>query len=609
VVRRYRRVVAAGHRRRVVAGLLVVLGCLTALGAASAWHDLRPAQAEVEEAQTQLQTVVDPSSFATSEQRTANRVALAEAQAQLASARHRIGHSPAIWVAQFVPVLRRQRAGLLDLVDDARRGSATASALIDRVQSLSDAGQLRDGTIPLDSLPVISAETGRAAKVFEKMQRPAVGLLGPLGSARRRLDEVAASAATNLAQASDALGASHGFFGGDGERRYLLAIQNNAEMRDQGMVLSYGVLHFAGGRFQFERRGSIADLVLKEPVSTPIPPGTQEVFGSIEPRTLWQSVNATADFEWSGRAMVDMYRQATGQTVDGVLTLDVPGLAELLRAVGPVSVGGVAEPVSAANVGRILLHDLYEGLGPGDSQSGRRERLQDVTGAVIDQLSNGNRDLLGLGAALGRASGGGHLRLWSTVESEEQAFVRTGLGGGPAATDADRTFHVAVENRTGTKLDYYVKPTVHQEVRFSGQNDVVVRTTVVIENKAPKGAAPSYQLGPDEFTTQPGEYNAWVLLWGPAGAVQPRSTAESGLTLTQGSVTVNAGEKREVVFDTLIHDAVRKGRLMLRLVPQPRLEPMGLTVTLDPRGRRVDGPASWQGAWDRTRTVGWSVGS
>jgi len=591
----------------VVFGLLVALGSLLVMGGASAWSDLRPARAEVLAAQAQLQTVIDPSSFATPEQRAANRTAIVSAQAQLASARYRLGGSPVLWFAQFVPFLRRQRAGLLDLIDDARRGAAAASSLIDRMQSLPDRGQLRDGAIPLDSLPPISAETGRTARVFEKMQRSAGGLWGPLGSARRRLDEVAGSASITLGQASDALGATHGFFGGDGERRYLLAIENNAEMRDQGMTLSYGVLHFAGGRFQFERRGNIGDLALNEAAPTPIPPGTEEVFGTIRPTALWQSVNATADVEWSGRAMVDMYHQATGQSVDGVIAIDVPGLAELLRSVGPVSVAGVDQSISADNVARILLHDLYEGLAPADSQSGRRERLDDVVGAIIDRLTLGNQDLLGLGAAFGRASGGGHLRLWSTVAAEEQAFVRTGLGGGPAAKEADRTFHLAVESRTATKVDYYVKPSVRQEVRFSGENDVVVRTTVLIENQAPQGAVPSYQLGPDEFTTQPGEYPAWVLLWGPAGATQPASTRESGLTLTQGFVTVEPGQRSEVVFDTVIHDAVRKGRLTLRLVPQSRLQPMDLTVTLDPQGRHVDGPTSWQGAWDRTRTMAWRV--
>ncbi|HEX8771821.1 MAG TPA: hypothetical protein VF711_13730, partial [Acidimicrobiales bacterium] len=237
----------------------------------------------------------------------------------------------------------------------------------------------------------------------------------------------------------------------------------------------------------------------------------------------------------------------------------------------------------------------------------RREHLDEVVGAVFDRLANEKPDLVRLGTAFATAASGGHLRLWSTTADEEQTFVRTGFGGGPGAVDADRTFHVAIENRTATKLDYYVQPSVRQEVRFSGRNDVVVRTTVTIDNRAPKGAAPSYQLGPDEFSASPGDYTAWVLLWGPAGAVQPASAPEAGLTLTEAIVSVGAGERREAVFDTLIHDAVRNGQLNLRLVPQPRLRAMDLTVTLDPRGRQVEGPTTWRGRWAQTHTMRWGV--
>lgn len=306
--------------------------------------------------------------------------------------------------------------------------------------------------------------------------------------------------------------------------------------------------------------------------------------------------------------MVDMYRQATGQTIDGVLAIDVPGLAELLRVVGPVPVAGVDEPVTADNAARILLHDLYEGLLPHDNQADRRELLSDVAGAVIDRLSTGARDLVGLGTALSRASGGGHLRMSSTVAAEEEAFERTGIGGGPAVMDADRTFHLAVETRAATKLDYYVKPTVRQDVDLDKSGTAVVRTTVVVDNQAPVGAPPSYALGPDDITTQqPGDYVGWILLWGPAAAEQASSTNESGLTLSQFVATVGPGRQREVTFTTTIRHAVRKGRLALRLVPQSRLEPMALDVHLHAPGWRVKGAPDWKGPWDKVERLSWGV--
>jgi hypothetical protein len=388
----------------------------------------------------------------------------------------------------------------------------------------------------------------------------------------------------------------------------MLAIQNNAEMRDQGMVLSYATVRVTAGRPVFERRGSVLDLPLSQAAETPIPEGTADAFGFIHPTRLWQSVNATADFAWSGRAMSDMYRQATGQPVDGVIAIDVPGLAALLRVLGTVQVPGIEEPLSAENLARIVLHDLYEGLSPGDDAVARRGQLAEVTRVMVERLTGGAGDIVALASELGKVAAGGHLRLWSRVAEEESVFERLGLGGGPAAVDADRTFHVAVENRTATKLDYFVKPAVRQDIHLTKNGDAIVRTTISIHNQAPHGAAPSYQLGPDQFTSRPGEYIAWVLLWAPKDAEQAGGIAESGLNLAQEVVTVGPGEKVEGTFETRIPKAVRGGELRLRLVPQPRLTPIDLDVRIvQADGWNVRDATSWQGAWDRTLIFTWRL--
>ena len=83
---------------------------------------------------------------------------------------------------------------------------------------------------------------------------------------------------------------------------------------------------------------------------------------------------------------VPLYRQkpwltATGQPVDGVIAIDVPGLAPLLRATGPVQVAGIAQPVTADNVTKLLLHDLY-GQYPIEAEAARQQRLADVASAA-----------------------------------------------------------------------------------------------------------------------------------------------------------------------------------------------------------------------------------
>jgi hypothetical protein len=171
----------------------------------------------------------------------------------------------------------------------------------------------------------------------------------------------------------------------------------------------------------------------------------------------------------------------------------------------------------------------------------------------------------------------------------------------------ERTFHVAVENRTATKLDYYVKPVVRQEIGLTPEGTALVRTTVVVDNRAPVGAPPSYQLGPDMFTKAPGDYLALVLLWAPAGSRQAGGVDESRLRLSQYVVDVAAGQRRELTYETVIPDAVRDGRLEIRLVPQPRLEPVALQVRLRAPGWDVAGATAWAGPWDGVKTLIWEV--
>jgi hypothetical protein len=228
---------------------------------------------------------------------------------------------------------------------------------------------------------------------------------------------------------------------------------------------------------------------------------------------------------------------------------------------------------------------------------------------VVTTMQAGSFDPLPLAQGLANDAAGGHMRVWSDVASEEATLETVGLGGGPATTMANRTFHLAVENRDATKVDYYVKTAAEQQITITANGTAIIRTTVIVHNGAPVGAAPSYQLGPDHITTtQPGEYWAWVLLWGPAGSDQPLSVPESGLQLTQTVLPrIYAGQTSEVVLDTVIPNAVQHGELNLRYVPQPRLTPPALSVTVSAPGWKMSSKATWAGSWDRTMVLTWSL--
>ena len=208
------------------------------------------------------------------------------------------------------------------------------------------------------------------------------------------------------------------FTGNTGSRRYLLAAGNNAEMRDSGMVLSYGVVSFDKGKARIERSGSVRELTFAQPVSVPIPEGTQRAIGGLSNNAWWQNVTNTADTTFSGRAMAALYQQATGQGVDGVIYLDVPAISAVLRVLGPVTVEGIGEPITETNVATILLHNLYTDAGTQDDPE-RRGQLAKIAGALAERMTTASFDIVKLGGALADATAGRHVWLYSNDTAEQ----------------------------------------------------------------------------------------------------------------------------------------------------------------------------------------------
>jgi hypothetical protein len=601
----------------VAGGLLVIAVLLAAAG----WRDLLAARSRLVSAKSTLDQIVShPATLNSADGRTATTQQLAFAIDEVSVGRHIVTSSFALRVAQFVPVLSAQRSGLLRLVNDSGTALMAGHDLIAQADSLVAQGKVTGAQIPVLALATFETDLRRAGGAIAGLNHGGGGLLGPLGKARRQFNTLAASTGTRLLNDADAVKVGQGLLGAGTPRHYFMGLENDAEMRDQGAILSYALLtidkgHVVvtqhGGLFtpiQVPGKGVTVPLALNGPAPTPIPAGTAAVFGSTNPTAVWPSVNATADFGFTGKAIQDMYHEATGQNVDGVLALDVPALAALLSVVGPVTVPDINQVITADNAGTVILHDLYDTFPPGQ-QLVRKELLSEVVTEVVNRLSAGSFDPLPLAQQLATAAAGGHMRVWSANPQEEPTLERVGLGGGPGVIRPDRTFHLAVENRNATKVDYYVRTAATQHVRITGNGTAIVKTTVIIHNGSPPGAKASYQLGPDGFgTTQPGEYWAWVLLWGPAGSDQPGSVSESGLRLSNTiAERIYAGQTRQLSFETVIPHAVRDGKLELRYVPQARLVAPALSVTIDAPGWTIGGKATWGGIWDHTMTLSWDL--
>ena len=593
-----------GRRRRLlllvgalalVVLVLVVVSVVQLLGVRSSLERARTSIDQIERTKGDLLT---------SDGRTSARRALVDVRDEARSAQETIsGTAPLSW-SSHLPVVGGQVHGLEQLAGDLATTSSSSIRLLDDIQQVN--AKSSGSSISLPALRTLRSDVSATAATLASLDRSGGGLLWPVAGARQRFDDKIRQASADMRRGDEVLGYAIAFLGGDGPRRYLLAAENSSEMRDQGAPLSIGQLTTVDGKIDSEGTAPYTQYPLSSPVDVPIPAGTEKVFGIDRPTELWQNANVTADFPWSGSVLRAMYLQATGTADDGVVALDVHALAGLLTLTGPVQVPDIAQPVTAQNVTWLLMHQLYVTYPASPDQSERKVTLAAVASAVVHRISEVHVDPAALVNVLSDEVAGRHLLLWDATPGNQELVRRYGASGALDTDTPGRTFHLAIENATATKLDFYLHTSIHQNVVIEPDGSAHIATTVTVRNDAPAGQRPSYQLGPDNNASHtPGQYVGAVYLWVPRGAEQPGATPESGLQVVGGSVDLLPGAKSTLRFSTTIPHAVRDGSLTLRWVPQPEIRPQRLSIDLTTNVGPLRGPSHLSMVLRRTTVLHW----
>ncbi len=218
------------------------------------------------------------------------------------------------------------------------------------------------------------------------------------------------------------------------------------------------------GSGAFEEAGTITlgngELHLSDMTPTAsltLPPGAVPVSGDLEarwgyllPGTDFRNLGLTPQFDVNGPLAASMWKASTGQSVDGVLAIDVGGLQDLLEVTGPVTTAS-GQVVSASNVDQILFHDQYVGETYTSDSSARIDELATLASATLHALEDRPFKLHAMADALSSAAQGRHVLLWSADTHTQAAWSGAGVAGQlqPSSVMAD------IINRGGNKLDQY----------------------------------------------------------------------------------------------------------------------------------------------------------
>jgi hypothetical protein len=602
-------------RRRLL--VLLLFGLIVVVGAAVAWQVGAQAGQVERDLTTARSLLAQAGGFEAG--RLQERLTLVDqAEAHALAAQRRLGHFPI-----------RQLGGLPLVGRDVRVARAVAASATSTIRATR---RVVTALQPILTGPPTRASILKASGALLKLHRAleldleGVRATRPLAAAgaRDRYLEAAGAASGTAERAGQALELAGGLYGPPGTARWFLAFQNPAELRGTGgLIGEFGILESSpsGPRLVKVAPYEVLDRQTRTGVELP-----KQLAGRYERFAVdraWSAVNIPPDMPTVGRIITDLYREATGDRIDGVIAADPLAVAQVLRAGGPIRAGGVR--LTADNVAEELLVQSY--VRYADDNPARRRFLQQSTRGIFDAF---RRALAGrpvqLMHGLAQAARGRHLQVYSRDRAGQRALVGLGVGGS-AAAPAGRDYLMTVGiNAGGNKLDAFLRRTLEWRVRLAADGSARAAASLTLHNKVPRTGMPRYIVGPYDGRFRVGVNEQIQTLYVAGGYGFTRASLDGrrvgaeaqaelgGLALTQ-PVGVPAGKESRLGYRLARRGAAERlgeNRLRYQVLLRPQATvvpdkakvvvapPDGWTFAAVPPGAQIEGTAAtWSGTVDQ----------
>lgn len=429
--------------------------------------------------------------------------------------------SDPVWeAATLLPWVGPQLAAVgstASAVDDAVTGAA---ASLEAAASAMSPAALRpvDGVVDIARIaaaaPAAAEGATRLRAAAERVsaidRTPLLGTLAEAVSSAAAQLEAAADAADAVQRATKLIPR---MLGADGPRSTLVLFQNNAEWRSLGGVVgAVAQLDARDGRLSLTAQGSSADFVAfaDDPVRA-LPDDVREIYDT-RPARYMQNTTQVPDFAVGAAVARDMWERVHGAAVDSVLAVDPVALSYLLRATGPVTLPS-GDQLTADDAVSLLLDQVYRRhADPRDQDA----FFQTASASVFHALADGRADPSALVEALARAGAEHRLLLWNADGDDQAILAGTTIQGAlPESDAAHSAIGVYLNDGTGSKMDYYLRPSI----AAAWCSDATARVHVELRDEAPDPSAlPPYVTGAGEHGVPVGETLTGVYVYLPPGA-------------------------------------------------------------------------------------------
>jgi hypothetical protein len=356
--------------------------------------------------------------------------------------------------------LRVIRDGAAAIDQVAVRALPPVVRLAEQVRSLRHGTTIDVAALRRDAPGLTEADDAVQQAAVEIHALPAANL-----SAVREFRAKLVTSVDRLARQSRALSTAArvgpSMLGADGRRTYLVAVQNDAESRALGGIVSaFAILTADKGHIHLDRVGSDADLPESPTPVESLPADLQTRYGSFGLASDWRNVTMTPDAPTAAQIVLRLWaREMHRPALDGVIFVDPLVLADILAATGPVP-GPHGLTLTSGNVVKLVLVDYYRYF---PLKAARSEAFTASTRAVFTAVQQGRGSLPKLVERLGHAVVTGHLAVYSAHADEQQALSATPVTGALPSTAAP-FLQVVTQDVGASKLSVYLQ----RSITYSG---------------------------------------------------------------------------------------------------------------------------------------------
>ncbi len=307
--------------------------------------------------------------------------------------------------------------------------------------------------------------------------------------------------------------------GVNGEKKYLILFQNDAELRPTGgFITAYAVFRIEKGKIHLDTSDDIYKLddTLTRQVAPPDPISRYlNVYG-------WRmrDANFSPDFYSSMKTFEDLYGSSSAKKkIDGIMALDTHVLVALMDVLGPVNTYGVdftTKKVPQCDCPMVIYELEKYADEPKNYERGSRK---DIIGVLLQTLMQkamkAPKQVYGpLFQAFFKEAQQKHI-LFYLHDADAQAGVEAINWAGRIKTYNGDYLHINDANLAGAKSNLYIVPSVKQEVTIT---DNGAEETLTLDYKYPH-SADNCSLERKSGLCLAGIYRDYLRVYLPNGAV------------------------------------------------------------------------------------------